>query len=267
MTVRAHRLWGRLADYELRSSREPGPKGAGDVSSRRTVVSVRRLIDRIVAEYPGNRIVLASAVHRRLAVADEDLAQTVARMLASQHYVLWELPHARNVAQPRPIAQKPTESSRDAEDAKPDRTWIEAGVVDQMGRPLPWMRAWLTLPGGSRNERTLDADARTREDGLEQAGQCVFEVRARPGARREAQPQAAHDGKVGVAEPAWIELRIVDQYGRPVTWLRARTAAADGSVLLRPVDAKTGVRLYPLPPAERCTVEVLGTGAPVEVAS
>lgn len=267
MTVRSHRLWGRCADYEIRATREPGPAGAGDVSSRRTVESIRRLLDRIVAEYPGNRIVLASTVQRRLAVADEDLAQTVARMLASEHYVLWELPHARSVAHARLITPKPAQPSRDPSSATPVRTWIEAGVVDQLGRPLPWMRAWLTLPNGSRTERTLDVDARTREDELEQPGLCVFEVRARPGAPREVHSPSGPAGTVAMVEPTWIEIRVVDQYGRAVTWLRARTAAADGSVLLRDVDTKDGARLYPLPPAESCTVQVLGAGAPVEVAS
>jgi hypothetical protein len=255
-----YRLWGRSADYELLAAGEPAPARGIDASARRSVESIRRLLERIIEEYPGNHIVLAARVQRKLAIADEEITQVVARMLASGYYSLWEFPHARPIGRTRPVTPSPDAPSRGPAQPRPLRTWIEVGVVDQMGRPLPWMQAWLTLPSGSRRERALDGQARTREDELEQSGLCTFEVRARPGMPRQVRPPQDTAGRVGMSEPTWIAVRVVDQFGRAVPGLRARTIGADGSKLARDLDDNAVARLYPLPTGDTCTIEVVGRG-------
>lgn len=254
------RLWGREADYELRRGGEVGSGGATEVSAGRTRDGVRALLTALVREYPGNRAILEALMQRRLAWADEDVVENAARLIASGHFALWELRHRRGVAARPP--QRPVEPPRAPDRELREKTWIDVGVVDQFGRPLPWMQAWLTLPDGRREARALDSQGRTHADELEVGGLCGFEVRAPGGATRDGGIEAP----VSVSEPTWVGIKVVDQFGRPVPWLNARSKTAAGSVVERALDDDGRARLYPLDNAETCAVEIVGRGTRVEVA-
>jgi hypothetical protein len=111
----------------------------------------------------------------------------------------------------------------------------------------------------------LDQGARTRADDLVQAGVCTFEVQAPARPPRETTTVA--EARTGVGEPTWIGIRVFDQYGRVLPWLRARTHGAGESTLVRDLDKNGAARLYPLPTTETCTVEVIGPAGVVEVAT
>jgi hypothetical protein len=67
----------------------------------------------------------------------------------------------------------------------PAASWIGIQVVDQYGRPLPWMMARVSFADGAERQPLLDADAAARVDAFA-AGACSVELQA--GARQAGTP-------------------------------------------------------------------------------
>jgi hypothetical protein len=222
------RLWGRDADYALSEVAAP-PEGALPALPMPHAATLRDLLRELVELYPGNLDILREAMQRTPAAVDSDPVDVTASRVAEGLTHLWRFPHAR--------LHVPTDQQEipwladlaERQSASEVTTWIEVRVVDQYGRPLPWMRPRLGLPDGRAIERALDADARTHADRLPQSGMCWLELRAEKTAQRAEPFVDAVEPPRPVDVATWFGIRVVDQFGRALPWMKTRVTLPDGS--------------------------------------
>jgi len=224
------RLWGRDADYLITDQTEL-PEGAHPAVAMDRPERVLVLLRELVEAYPGNLEILRDAMQRTAVAADSDPVQTVASRVAAGFARLWCFPHPRPQV-PRDFREIPRLADlAERQSATEVTTWIGVRVVDQYGRPLPWMRSRLGLPDGRVAEKRLDAEAHTGVERMPQSGMCWLELQAEQAVKATGPFVDAVEPPRPVAEGAatWIGVRVVDQYGRPLPWMQARLELADGS--------------------------------------
>ncbi len=257
-------LWSTLADYVIAEADGTVPRDAVEIGRLRCADGLRSVLSAALGGSPGNAAMLRWFVGPHACGTDEMIDEITQRVVTGQ-LRLWEV--ERRIRWDWPSEDIPRLSDlipRDG-DVPAALTWIEVGVVDQFGRPLPWMLARLRLPSGSMRERRLDVAAHTREDGIAAPGLCRLELRApAPEAAVAMTPSASPTtgGAVGLGEPVWLGLRVVDQFGRALPWMRARLADPPLEIAEIGLDDDARGRLQFMAAAQRCTVEVRAPATP-----
>ena len=142
-------------------------------------------------------------------------------------------------------------SGTPAEDVKAcplKKHWIEIELLDWEQKPIVGAEYWVQLTTGEIKTGTFDATGIVRFDGIPE-GECIVQF---PGTEKYEHREAVRT--------SWIELELLDEWGKPMPEQRYEIEGADGCLIKGQLDKQGFQRVVGLAPGV-CTVKWLDQDA------
>ena len=123
------------------------------------------------------------------------------------------------------------------------KCWVEVELLDDDSKPVAGEAWWIKLPDGNVREGKLDANGRVKLEGIP-CGECIVRF---PRCDYEA---VRWTGEYPPGKTEWIELKVVDDYGRALGGESWTMVLSDGTTQSGKLDENGFIRVQGIPKGE-----------------